>query len=344
MQQHPGDTTVSFIVPALNVEATLDSCLQAILAARSAGGVKEVLLIDNGSTDRTVEVARRRGATVISAPGLTVAAMRNLGASLAKGEILAYVDADCVIAPNWLERALVHFDDPDVGAVGSPTHVPAGATWVQHAWALHRHRHNRARAVEWLPTENLLVRKAAFREVRGFNASLVTCEDVDFCYRLGARYRILNDPQIHSIHLGEAPTLGSFFRKEAWRGSGNLAGFLSHRLRRSELPSVLMPMYHLIGALMLVSMLGYWLSGGTGLPAFAVGVMLLTPSLVLALSTAGQTRQCRWWAKLTLVYLTYAAARAMAILTGSWTVQKQSLRPLSHTPTGRPPAKNGSIV
>jgi len=221
-----------------------------------------------------------------------------------------------------LERALVHFADHDVGAVGSPTHLPADATWVQRAWALHRHRKNRPGLVAWLPTENLLVRKAAFRKVGGFNASLVTCEDVDFCYRLGARYKIVNDPGIRSIHLGEAPTLAQFFRKETWRGTGNIAGVLTHRLRFSELPSVLFPVYHILGALGLIGALGHWLRTGRWLPALAVAFMLLAPSLLLALSTAAQVRATRSWPQLLLLYITYASARSLAIATGSRTTRK----------------------
>src|SRR5438552_3697672 len=148
---HPSEPAVSFIVPALNAESTLGACLDAILAARSVATRKEVLLIDNGSTDHTAEIARRRGVKVISAPGRSVAALRNLGVRLAEGEIVAFVDADCVIAPDWLEKALVHFGDSAVGAVGSPTHVPNHATWVQRTWALHRHRRNRRGPVQWLP-------------------------------------------------------------------------------------------------------------------------------------------------------------------------------------------------
>src|SRR5204862_1128234 len=118
--------------------------------------------------------------------------------------------------------------------------VPAGAPWVERVWAHHRHRGNRRRCVEWLPTENLAVRRTAFNKVGGFNETLSTCEDVDLCYRLGALCRITNDPDMRSIHLGEAKSLRSFFKKEAWRGRGNLAGFLSHRLKFSELPSVLL--------------------------------------------------------------------------------------------------------
>ncbi len=332
----PNDRAVSFIIPALNAESTLGLALDAIERARCDTS-KEVLLIDNGSTDETVEVARRRGATVISAPGLTVAALRNLGARLARGGTLAFVDSDCVIAPDWLEKSRPHFGDPAVGAVGSPTHVPLGATWVQRAWALHRHRRSRLGSVQWLPTENLLVRKTAWQEVGGFNEALATCEDVDFCYRLGTRHKILNDPAVHSIHLGEAPSLLVFFRKEVWRGGGNLAGFFSHDFRISELPSLLLPLYHLGALLALVGALVYWVATARPVAFLAAAVVLVTPSLMLALSTAVLMRRIQSLPGLIPVYLTYALARSAAVLPASRSRRETPRRPSADTQHDHPP-------
>lgn len=313
---------VSFIVPALNAEATLVNCLDAILATHDRASRHGLFVIDNGSTDLTLDIARSRGATIVSAPGKTVAGLRNLGARLAQGDLLAYVDADCVIAPDWLERALPHFDDGTVAAVGSPTKPPQAATWVQSAWALHRHRHDRLAAVQWLPTENLLVRATALHEVGGFNETLVTCEDVDFCYRLGPRYKIISDPAIHSIHLGEAPTLKAFFKKEVWRGSGNIPGFLSHSLRLSELPSIFMPFYHLSGIIAFIASLGYWLGAGPGWPALAATLFLLLPSLLLALRTVTRTRTYRLGAQLALLYWVFSSARSLSLFIGSRPLRK----------------------
>ena len=310
----PNERLISFIVPALNAAATLGACLDAILRARPAGSSRQVLLIDNGSTDQTAEIARQRGIRVISAPGLTVAAMRNLGARLAEGHLLAFVDADCVIAPDWIEKGLANFADPDVGAVGSPTHVRDRATWVETTWALHRHRENRRRRVEWLPTENLLIRRTAFHESGGFNDALITCEDVDLCYRVGVRCRIVNDPETRCIHLGEAQTLMGFFKKEAWRGRGNLSGFFSHRLRLSELPSVLLPLHHGLWALVFLGAMGYWVASGSWLPALVAATMLLLPPSILALHTGVRTRQIRCFPQLMSLYMAYAAARSTAML------------------------------
>jgi len=304
---------ITFVIPALNVEATLDRCLDAIVAA-AAGHHAEVLVIDNGSTDRTVAIARARGVHVVTAPGFTVAALRNLGVRLAAAEIVAFVDADCVIAPSWVARALPHFDDATVGAVGAATDVPDDATWVQRAWRLHRHRTTAPQQVEWLPTENLAVRKAAFEAVGGFDARLVTCEDVDLCYRLGASYRIVSDPALGSIHLGEAPTLARFFRKEAWRGRSNLRGVLAHGVRLSELPSVLLPLYHLAGAVAVGAGLVHGVAFGVTQPLAVATLLLAAPSLLLAGITATRFKRPQWWPALVAVYATYGAARALAIV------------------------------
>jgi glycosyltransferase involved in cell wall biosynthesis len=318
------DGPVTFVIPALNAAATLGRCLDAILAADTCGRPRAVLVLDNGSTDRTAAIAEQRGARVVRADGLTIAALRNLGVRLAEGEIVAFVDSDCVIASAWLARGLPHFADPSVGAVGAPTEIPPDATWVQRAWSLHRHRGTEARRVDWLPTENLMIGKSAFEDVGGFNEDLITCEDVDFCYRLGSRHAIVSDPSLRSIHLGEAPTLARFFRKEAWRGRGNLAGFLAHGFHRSELPSVLLPLYYLAGAAGLIAAFGYGAATGHLWPV-ALGVtLLLVPSMALATMVAIQARRLHDWPQLTVLYLTYAMARAAAIVAD---LQRASLRP-----------------
>ena len=308
--------SVSFVVPARNAATTLAACLDAIKVACPHAGETEVLVIDNGSGDATAAVARDRAVPVISVPDGSVARCRNIGAGLAKGETIAFVDADCVIAEDWLAVALSHFDDAGVAAVGAPTLPPRAATWVQRAWALHRHRNNHRGSVAWLPTENLLVRRTALLAIGGFDETLSTCEDVDFCYRLGTRHRIVNEPRLRSVHLGEASTLARFFRKEAWRGRGSVPGFLRHGFTWSEVPSLLFPAHHLVWAAVLILALGATVTGapaGRGLLGLAA-LMLLAPSAVLGLKLALGAGEPARWPQLALVYLTYAAARAFAMI------------------------------
>jgi glycosyltransferase involved in cell wall biosynthesis len=98
---------ISFIVPAYNEESLIGPTLAAIhAAARDSGEPYEVIVVDDGSTDRTAEVARECGARVVRVDCRQIAGTRNAGAREAAGEILIFVDADTVIAPPTLRATL----------------------------------------------------------------------------------------------------------------------------------------------------------------------------------------------------------------------------------------------
>jgi len=97
---------ISVIIPAYNEEkylaATLDSVDQAIDAYReSHGRAVEVIVVDNNSSDRTGAIARGRGAKVVWEGRNQIAAARNTGAKAACGEIVAFLDADDHLSPNF---------------------------------------------------------------------------------------------------------------------------------------------------------------------------------------------------------------------------------------------------
>src|SRR3990172_6747381 len=105
----------SFVIPALNEEACIAACIQSIQAQREVQF--EIIVVDNGSTDRTAEIAKQLGCTVVSEkkPGLSHA--RNRGADAAQGDILCFIDADGVLSNNWLRGAKRCFAKPNIGAV-----------------------------------------------------------------------------------------------------------------------------------------------------------------------------------------------------------------------------------
>jgi glycosyltransferase involved in cell wall biosynthesis len=90
---------VSFVIPAFNEELLLGRTLCAPNeAARASGHPFEVVVVDDGSTDRTATLAREHGARVIAVNHRQIAATRNAGAREATGEMLIFVDADTIVS------------------------------------------------------------------------------------------------------------------------------------------------------------------------------------------------------------------------------------------------------
>jgi GT2 family glycosyltransferase len=234
----------SIIIPAKNEQANIGRCLDSVFRVDWDPEDFEVMVIDNGSSDDTQEIARWKGARVHYQPGLTISGLRNFGARRAAGEILAYLDADCTVPRNWLREASRYLSRPEVLCFGSPPGVPESATWVQSAWYLVRRKPELVGETDWLESMNLFVRRDAFLTCGGFDESLVTCEDYDLSLRMKKVGQLVHDSRIVATHHGEAATVGHFFRKERWRGKSNISGVLQHGVVPGEIPSLAAPALH----------------------------------------------------------------------------------------------------
>src|SRR5258708_7910910 len=109
----------SILVLTKNEEQNIESCLRAVYSQEVADPF-EVLIVDSGSTDSTVEIARQFPAQIeqIPAEAFHHARTRNLAASLAKGELLVFLVADATPVSNlWLRTLIANFEDSSVGAV-----------------------------------------------------------------------------------------------------------------------------------------------------------------------------------------------------------------------------------
>ena len=108
---------ISVVIPAYNEERNIGACLKS-LKAQNYSGQWEIIVSNNNSTDRTAEIAREEGATVIFEPQAGVIFARQAGADKAQGEIIIQTDADTVYAAGWLNRIIETFNKhPEAVAV-----------------------------------------------------------------------------------------------------------------------------------------------------------------------------------------------------------------------------------
>ncbi len=189
--------SVAVVIPARDRPAGLAATLAA-LETRGVGG-PPILVVDDGSAGPgTAAAARAGGAVVLRHPdGRGPAAARNTGWRASDAEIVAFVDADCVPPPGWLDVLLPHFADPAVGAVAprvTADAAPGAPRWLV-AYERCRSPLDRGAAegpvrprsrVPFVPAAALLVRRAALEAVGGFDADLRVGEDVDLVWRLAA--------------------------------------------------------------------------------------------------------------------------------------------------------------
>jgi len=202
-----GSPLLSVVVPARNAAETLPFCLAAL--ERSAAGRAQVIVVDDGSTDGTGELARAAGVEVIrhevaSGP----ARARNVGAGSAASDIVLFVDADVVIADDAVTRVLEAFEaDADLTAVfGSYDDAPGGRTLVSdYRNLLHHFVHQSSRADSasfWAGCG--AVRKAAFLAVGGFDERYCrpSIEDIELGGRFArGGYRVRLDKRLTGRHL-----------------------------------------------------------------------------------------------------------------------------------------------
>lgn len=184
---------VSIIVPVRNRQKDLARCLESLSKLRYPAHKMEIIVVDDDSADDSLHVAKQFPVRAVALKRhKQVSYCRNFAARQAKGEILAFIDSDCVADPSWLKELIPTFNDPSVGAVGglvdsyfndkaldryekvkSSLQV---STWYKRSGEQER--------FFYVPACNLLVRRHLFLDLGGFREDLHVGEDVDLCWRL----------------------------------------------------------------------------------------------------------------------------------------------------------------
>ncbi len=207
----PGEATappprVSVVIPTFNRAGSLARLLEALDTSAAPEGGLEVVIVDDGSSDDTSRVAARFGARVLQQTNAGAAAARDRGWRAARGEIIVFIDDDCVPAPDAIATLTATLADTAADAVGAGMRpvstdglIPQFAELeglVDHGIASDGH-------IRWLVTAGLAVRREALDKVGGFDLGFpgAAGEDVDLTLQLmEAGYRLMIEPSAVVYH------------------------------------------------------------------------------------------------------------------------------------------------
>jgi len=118
MGKKPYEPFVSIIVPTLNSEETIKDLLDSLTSLDYRKDRLEIIIVDGGSTDRTVEIAKKYPVKIIEEKRKGINVARNAGVKASKGEILVFTDSDCVVPKDWIRKIVDNFRDNRIGCLG----------------------------------------------------------------------------------------------------------------------------------------------------------------------------------------------------------------------------------
>ena len=231
--EHP--PRISVVICAYNAERTMDACLASLRTLRYPN--YEVIVVNDGSTDRTLEIAQRYPEVRILSQenkGLSVA--RNVGIENATGEIVAFTDSDCVVDPDWLTYLAYKFVHSGFVAVGGPNLPPPEEARVPACVAAApggpTHVLIDDEVAEHIPGCNMAFLKSALDEIGGFDPIYRAAgDDVDLCWRL----------QNHGHPIGFSPaamvwhfrrnTIKAYLKQQMGYGKAEAQLYFKHPFR-----------------------------------------------------------------------------------------------------------------
>lgn len=208
---------VSVIVPAFNEEAGLGASLGSIRSATGAfdrlGWSSELIVCDNNSTDRTAEVARAAGATVVFEPKNQIARARNTGAAHATGDWLVFIDADSHPSERLfadIAEAIASGRCLAGGSTIALDRAPALVRAVAGAWNVV------SRVTRWAAGSCIFCEAITFSRLGGFSEELYASEEIELCRRL-KRIARRDGRTLVIVHRHPLRTSGRKARLYSWR-------------------------------------------------------------------------------------------------------------------------------
>jgi len=192
----------SFVIPAFNEEAYIEKTInkiREIFNSIDADVTYEIIVCDNNSTDKTAQIARNNHCHVIHCPERSIAKARNVGASLAKGKWIIFLDADSFPSEELILKILIQSQCNNYIGFGAMVKVIDGKKWFVYTlesknWSMKR--------FNWCLGGFICCRKSAFNNIGGFDEKYFAFEEKYFIKKL---------KQSAKLHKQKFEVLNSYF-------------------------------------------------------------------------------------------------------------------------------------
>lgn len=212
---------VSVVVPFFNSERHIAKCIESLLSQRGVGGPWEIILINNGSSDESSSIVKHYRELIVleeSTPGAYAA--RNAGIRRARAPLIAFIDADCIAASDWLRSIRSGFEEPNVAILLGHCSYPESASLglrllgAYENSKTHYVTHHCGPAYRFAHANNMAVRTSVFAE-HGLFKEWGRAADTELVQRLGQirpELRIVFLPSMRITHLEFVRMLGRMQR------------------------------------------------------------------------------------------------------------------------------------
>ena len=216
---------ISIIVTVRNEEKRIGNLLDSLMVQ---DGPFDVVIVDAYSEDETCaivkEYSEHHADIHLHMKGGTRGVGRNYGVMKAKGDVVAFVDGDCIANPNWLREIRATFKEDEVDVVAGKTIMLGFAPFAE----LDRVELTKSGFDVTFPSCNLAYRRELFNSIRGFDPQFMTAEDIDLNFRAVSTGGIITYRKDAIIYAMARDTFMGFFKQAFWNGFGRKQLTLKH--------------------------------------------------------------------------------------------------------------------
>lgn len=303
--------SASIIIPAYNEAKHLPNLLRSLENVLNFPA--EIVVVDNGSEDKTAAIASQHGCKLVHVPQPSFPSVaRNLGARFSRGDVFVFLDADIIVTEGWcreLRRLLIEEKLAQSRVITGDSYlISTTSSWLERHWFAPL----RDKPKTYINGGNIVVPRAVFEEIDGFNPDLETGEDVDLCHRARATdIDVIFNSRLAVHHEGFPKDLRGFFKREKWHGRGDFASV--HYFLKSRVAQLSILLASCYGAVVVLGLL-YLYPGREVSALYVVAPILLFCLLCLFVSVTKFWRHgLRYILPGSFIYFVYFNARLASL-------------------------------